>query len=367
MSNIQKRSVKMDIIRIFALYTVIGVHFFLHSDYYSSNINTLPMYVATIVRSFFMICVPLFIVLSGYLMKNKKLSGKYYIGIIKTLGIYVLASFANYFYKTLYIKENISIFGLGAGILNFTIATYSWYVEMYIGLFLLIPFINLIYNNLECKAHKIALIATMISLTALPNILNIWDIHSITFLITPSLSSNYVPLIPKWWSSFYPITYYFIGCYLREYGLNISKKKNTVLLIVSVLVNGLFNIYRCYPGNFIWGTWQTWGSLFNVINTILVFNLLLSIDDSKISACFNRPLNLMSNLTFGAYLMSWVFDDFFYAKLRAIIPGTSTRFIYFPIMTLLTFVCSFAASFVLNVIYNICYKAFIKCFAKKSA
>ena len=32
-------------------------------------------------------------------------------------------------------------------IFNFTACPNAWYLEMYIGLFLLIPFLNIIYNN----------------------------------------------------------------------------------------------------------------------------------------------------------------------------------------------------------------------------
>ena len=46
-----------------------------------------------------MICVPLFLLLTGYLMKNKELSIKYYKGIGNTLFVYVLASIACVLFK----------------------------------------------------------------------------------------------------------------------------------------------------------------------------------------------------------------------------------------------------------------------------
>ena len=358
------RSVKMDIIRIFALYTVTGIHFFLFTKYLSHPINSPRMYIMTIMRTFFMICVPLFIMLSGYLMKNKKLNGRYYLGIIKTLGIYLLASVANYLYRILYLKENISVLSLGTGIFNFSIAPYAWYVEMYIGLFLLIPFLNLIYNNLESKNHKLALIATMIFMTSLPNVVNVWGFSTPGFFAMPSASNNYISLIPSWWNDFYPVTYYFIGCYLREYGLEISAKKNVFLIAASVLAGGIFNIYRSYPTTFVGGSWQTWGSIINVVNATLVFGLLLKINDSKIPAVLHKPLNVLSNLTFGAYLMSWIFDDFFYAKLNAVVTEVPMRLNWFPLMPLLTFVCAMAASFVLNLIYNAGYGIAVKLLSK---
>ena len=89
-----------------------------------------------------MICVPLFLLLTGYLMKNKELSIKYYKGIGNTLFVYVLASIACVLFKNIYYPNEHH--NLLLSILNFTGANYAWYIEMYIGLFFIIPFLNLI-------------------------------------------------------------------------------------------------------------------------------------------------------------------------------------------------------------------------------
>ena len=361
------RSPNLDIIRIFALFCVVGVHFFVHTDFYAYPINSINMYIMTVLRSFFAICVPLFIILTGYLMKNKTLSAKFYLGIVKTLGVYLLASIANYIYRIAVIKEDMSVLSMFTGILNFTTAEYAWYVEMYIGLFLLIPFLNLIYNNLESKNHKLVLILTLVFLTSAPSVLNVWNFASPASFLLPSANTHYINLIPDWWKEIYPVTYYFIGCWLREYGLGISRGKNAVLLVISVLFWGIFNIYRSYPSTFAVGGWVEWGGLPQIINATLVFSLLLSIKEKSVPQKLYKPLKTFSDLTFGAYLMSWVFDDFFYGFIGTMIPDITAWLKWMPLMIALTFVCSLAASFVLNVIYNICYKTFVKCFVKKSA
>ncbi|MBQ7815913.1 MAG: acyltransferase family protein, partial [Oscillospiraceae bacterium] len=299
----QNRNTVLDIIRIFALFSVVSVHSFSYADYYIQPINNPKMYIFTILRTFFMICVPLFIILSGYLMKNKTLSPKYYLGIVKTLSVYFIASVATYIFRIIYLKQNISIVGFAAGILDFTMVHYAWYVEMYIGLFLIIPFLNLIYNNLANKKQKQVLIATMIFLSAAPGIVNIWNFVTPGFFVTPSISNIYTQLIPDWWVDLYPLTYYFIGCYLREFGLNISRKNNIILIVLSALFWGIFNIYRCYPVSFVYGSWYDWGALPNVINSVLVFRLLLGINEKRIPLRMQKALAFLSGLTFGGYLM----------------------------------------------------------------
>lgn len=66
-----KRNSNMDIIRCFALLSVVAVHFFLNSGFYDHVVIGKRMYVAVVVRTALMVCVPMFMVLSGYLMRTK--------------------------------------------------------------------------------------------------------------------------------------------------------------------------------------------------------------------------------------------------------------------------------------------------------
>ena len=84
---------------------------------------------------------------------------------MKTLGIYLLASLACAIYKIVNFgyKPTWMIWG----VFDYTTANYAWYIEMYIGLFLLIPFLNLAYNNLPSRKSKLVLLVTLIGLTSL--------------------------------------------------------------------------------------------------------------------------------------------------------------------------------------------------------
>lgn len=88
----QKRSAAADIIRCVAFFFVVSVHFFLNNGFYSQAVVGNRMFVMTIMRSLFVICVPLFITLSGYLLRKKELSVKYYTRISKIIVTYILAS-----------------------------------------------------------------------------------------------------------------------------------------------------------------------------------------------------------------------------------------------------------------------------------
>ena len=130
--DLSRRNSALDITRIVALFSVISVHFFLNNGFYSEPMFGKRMLVMTVMRSAFMICVPLFIMLTGYLMSRKTLSRGYYHGIVKTLGIYLLASLACAVYKIVNFgyKPTWMIWGL----FDYTTANYAWYIEMYICL-----------------------------------------------------------------------------------------------------------------------------------------------------------------------------------------------------------------------------------------
>lgn len=141
MKQYEKRNINLDLIRCVAVLCVISVHFFLNNGFYNEIVQGKAMCLMTIMRTSFMVCVPLFLLLTGYLMNHKVLSRRYYLGIIKVLGTYVLASIACILVNIFYHQQEISFKQAVLSIFDFTGARYSWYIEMYIGLFLLIPFL----------------------------------------------------------------------------------------------------------------------------------------------------------------------------------------------------------------------------------
>ncbi len=347
-----KRNPAMDIIRCFAFFFVVSVHFFLNNGFYDEIVCGPRMYVMTLMRSFFMICVPLFMVLSGYLMCNKTVSKAFYKKITYTVSIYALSSVLCVLYKVLVLQKTFSALSFVEGFFDYSNAPYSWYVEMYIGLFLLCPFLNLIYNGLKTQKQKQALLATFLLLTALPRIINIF-VPDLQWFSNPASSNAYFDLLPDYWVSLYPFTYYFIGCYLREYKLKISCKKIALLSALVFLINGTFNYYRSYNTTFISGAWQHSGSLLIVIQTVLFFAFFDNLRYEKFPGKLSKVLTGISELCFGGYLLSWIFDDIFYKILNDAVATMHLRLNYFPLIVPLVFVCSLLLSFVVNAIYKL--------------
>ena len=108
------------------------------------------MYCMTIFRTMFMVCVPLFLVLTGYLMSEKNIEFtkicicKYILKLEKIISTYLIASIFIIVYRILWMKESFSIKDSIFNILGFE--QYSWCIHMYIGLYLLVPVLNGIWR-----------------------------------------------------------------------------------------------------------------------------------------------------------------------------------------------------------------------------
>ena len=240
--KVLNRNTSMDFVRCFACFGVVSVHFLLNNGFYETVVNCKRMYFMVFFRQFFLYCVPLFIMLSGYFECNKKPEAKYYKKIIRIIFIYVVLSVFCYFakpylyncFKGKYELPDmdfgvLSFKGLIKGILGFNACTYAWYVEMYLGLFLLIPFINIMYNNIPSRKGKKILIVTLFLICSIPGIINVYNFEHIGFWLHPSaVDANgayyeQVKIMPSWWMGVWPVLYYVLGCYVREFKISMGK------------------------------------------------------------------------------------------------------------------------------------------------
>lgn len=352
----KSRNYSLDIIRIVAFCSVVGVHFFLNTDFYNTGLDTPLHLLMVIVRCFNLVCVPLFILLTGYLMNKKTLSKKYFLGIVKTLSIYILISIPCYFHHQYFTGRESSLRGLILGISGFTAAKYSWYIEMYIGLFLLIPFLNLIYNNLKSKNHKRFLIIILICLSILPTILNTYNLIDANWWLAPAFSNKFNNLIPSYWESIYPITYYFIGAYLSEFKIKTNSCKLFIGYLVTGIIFGVYCFYRSYNHVFVSGNWQNWNGFPVMIMSVSLFAFLSKIKTDNLNTKIKSVLKKLSDLCLGAYLASSLVDDLIYNFIgKMITDELNEQFKYYPICVLVVIILSFLLSYLTNIIYEILY------------
>ena len=343
-----KRNSSMDILRIVAVFSVVAVHFFLNSKFYSETCNSLPMYIMVVVRTLFSVCIPLFLILTGYLMCKKVLCKKYYRGIVKILVIYLISSIACTAYTITVQNEKFNLGEFVTGLLSYTAAPYAWYIELYIGLFLIIPFINLIYVNLSSQKKKRVLVLTLIVLTVLPTLFNIFSFTGETVWYAPADKYATTKILPQWWQMIYPLTYYFTGCYLREYGLKLKSGVLILILSLEIIVFGTFNFMRSYEKTFEYGLYIDWNGFEPYCMSVIIFELIRRIKANKFQRGIRYVLMYVSNAALGIYLLSYIFDDIFYKLFNVGGISINSRLWYFFVVVPVVFACSVVLSLIIT-------------------
>lgn len=219
----QQRLIGLDFIRSFAIFSVIAGHFFvLNTPFRDTVFDGSTMFLQGFVYLLFNATgVPLFIMMTGYLNANKvSCDKKYYKGMLRVIVSYILFSVVTVLFRKYYLEEEYTLRKAIDNILRFSAIPYGWYIEMWIGLYLLTPFLNILYKAIPTKRQKQILLVTLFTLTALPDLFNRYGFH----------------IVPGFWQKMFPLTFFFIGSYIREYQLRINKINNN-------WGGGIFDIY----------------------------------------------------------------------------------------------------------------------------
>ena len=198
-------------------------------------------------------------------------------------------------------------------------------------------------------------------MTALPSVVNL-IIPSIMTLINGKGYEYAFPLIPDFWESLYssPMTYYFIGCYLKEYPIKLKSRYIFGISVITLLLNGTFNFLYSYGGAFKFHTLNDYQGILQVIQSVLFFTFFTNLSYSKIKPSFSKVIAKLSELTLGAYLISWIFDNYYYEFLRHNVEVMTDRLYWFPVMVILVTVSSLIVSYIMNLIYKVLSVIFIK-------
>lgn len=347
----KERNINLDLIRCLAVIFVISVHFCLNSGFYELTCSGMRMLIMCILRTAFITCVPLFLMLTGYLMNKKELSFSYYKGIQRTYCIYVLISICCLFFRVIYENESLGIRKMILSILDFSADSYGWYIEMYIGLFMIIPFLNILWHNLNHGGRKWLLI-TLLGLTALPSVLNCWD-----FLDLGDKTRVYSEIVPNYWENLYPITYYFMGAYLKEETKKIFLLREGILLIALMIVFGLFNYYRSYDGTYEWIGYNSFWGMQVVIVSILIFRVLMAVPIAKTPSVVKKGILKISELSLGIYLASAISDKIIYPVVAEQITDAVRRIDMFPIIVLSSLMIALIIAVIANIVYIFLAKA----------
>lgn len=289
----RQRVIGLDIVRCVAILFVIASHFFINTPAHEAVFSGCSMFLQGMGRTLFMVNVPLFLILTGYLNLNKTVTRKYYKAMIAVILSYLFISVVTIFFREQFAGEHMSVIKWILMITDFSAINYAWYIEMWIGLFLLTPFLNIMWKNIGTLRHKHVLLGTLYFLCAFPDMFNRYG----------------VSLVPGYWELVYPCAFFFIGAYIREYQVKIKSQYLITFILGCCLINPVFNALFVSNHSMI----QLVGDGNGIIGMPLAtacFLLLYKIDFRN--KWIRRMLESVSTLSLDMYLASYMFDIMVY-------------------------------------------------------
>ena len=321
----------LDLIRVVAISFVIAGHFlFVNTSYMKTPMHGVSMFLQNMMLSVFFVGVPLFMMLTGYLNINKTPTKKYYKGMIRVLVAYFIFSIVTILFRAYYVGEEQSIVLWILAILNYSAIPYAWYIEMWIGLALLTPFLNYLWHAIPSIREKLLLIAILFVLTALPD-----------------LSSRF---FPRYFAqACYPLMFYFMGTFIREYQPTIKTWLGIVAIILISMVNPIATILLLGPDSVDLGLAGGPGGVFCTWIAVAIFLMLYRCDISV--KPIKRWVTHCSMVSLEMYLCCWMFDQLYYPWFKERFYESQAQFLpWFLVIVPLVFLSSYIVASAYNFI-----------------
>lgn len=335
-----KRENNIDLLKIVSCLMVISMHV---SGYYAKTIiEGEPVFyftVGNIFHNISVVCVPLFIMVSGNFMlgnNNNKIQKEYYIKIYKRIIkptlywniFYVFYSLVRGIGLEKIMDYNINYLDIFKSFFRLNSYYHLWYMPMIISYLLIVPnLINLKEFIGEKKFKRLGLLLLILGSLIGNNILEIYGGDFIKYL-----------------------GYFILGYSLKE---TIKSRKKVLLSAVSFIILSkiiLFLNSQYIINGIVKFNWVTnYLSPLVIVNSIFLYIFFLNISiESKI-------IEKLSIKTFNIYFIHGAISEILYLVLKIILRERINPLIYIPIMIIWTLILS---------IIGIKFLDIIKCFFK---
>jgi surface polysaccharide O-acyltransferase-like enzyme len=283
-----KREYSLDLIRCFSTLLVVMFHGFMSNGYTIQAQVGISMWLGGSFRLMGLCGVGIFLMLSGYLQSKKTDWRACYRTLPSVILGYLLISFISIPIRHFVFGDEQSLFTWLQRLFGSTGAYYGWYVEMYVGLTLLTPFINLSLKQLSTKG-LLGFSAILLFLSALPG-------------LTPWV------VVPSFYQFLYPVSFYVLGAIFRRVQPKIHPLAGLGAALASALVMGAGTVLST-DGVFSEAITWSFGDLGMVIVSVGLFAGMYRL---KLPTSLGKFLAFAGTGSYGAYMLSHLLDAQFY-------------------------------------------------------
>ncbi|PCJ57475.1 MAG: hypothetical protein COA79_15705 [Planctomycetota bacterium] len=320
--------------RVYAAIAVITIHVAAQGQF-TNEIGSLNWGVSALYNSASKWCVPIYVIISGYLLyKNNdpnSLNSFYLKRASKILIPLIFWSILFTFWNIYYQKMNVNL--ALKKILIGKCYYHMWYLYMIIGLYIFSPFLNSMASALSQTRFKFLLIIIflLLSLNTIANTLHF-----------KSSSPFFV------WFIYY-IPFYMYGSYLKIYGIKkINILRDKLLIFLLILLNfSAYQLLSIYGKDNLASYFFSYTSIFVIAYSLLIFQLFEKIFKAT---KHNMILENLGQCTLGIYIIHPIFLDLLINYYPNIF--TNFTFVMVPVFVIILFSFSY---FVVSTIKKIKY------------
>ena len=229
--QMKKKIAWIELLRIIACFCVIVNH--TNSQIFAGTVPSFTWFVSLTYFFVSKIAVPLFLIISGYLLLEKEESYSKIFARIKSTFI-TLAVFSVIYYFYNYNLGNIpvvSIKGALLQILNSSNTTSLWYLYLYMGLLMMLPFLRKMVKGMEQKDFYVFFGISFVFMGTWPIIIHYLPDLTLAKEFELPLFSSYLCL-------------FLLGGYFKRYG-EITRKMKHICAVLFIVMVG-FNVLATY-------------------------------------------------------------------------------------------------------------------------
>jgi hypothetical protein len=270
-----ERESNFELLRIILMIMIIGIHYLLHGGALANlHLWDSNYYTANVLQSFFIIAVNCFILISGYFgikFRITKLLKLEFQILFYSIAIFIIFIFTGM------IKLNFHELKMAV---TPTFSGRWWFITVYVGLFIISPYLNLLIDKLK-KDQYLKLLATLF----------------LIFILLPTIHFNLVDVNKG--QSLYSFAFlYLIGGYIKKYySIGINKKKYLLIYFICTALIFLGNLVLTIITKRNIFMFHDYNNVLVFISSIAFFMYFKEIKIKSIK------INKISSLVFGVYLI----------------------------------------------------------------
>ncbi len=316
----KNRNSGVELLRIIAMFMVIGVHIFLYGNYYNvaCGMDGLVSISAGFLKLLFRPGVNIFVIITGYFMVRRKFDLKK--SYKRVLKIYLAILFYSVIFTLITLAMGKSFYTINGETtpvyvlilkMLFPVLSQQWYfISDYIILCLFAPFLNIVLQRITKSQYQVLLVISSIVMSG-------WFLLDNIKFLEPVIRTTYFTNIIEGKNPISFMFIYIIGGYIRLHTKDNQRPKLRYLIIslLCVVINGMFA--TVLSGVFVSDDFVL--KYTNPLVILMAVCLLMYFKDLKFN---NRLVNRIASTTLGIYALhefsyfrNYIWDIFNFYKL----------------------------------------------------